>query len=782
MDSIAGTEFEKNYLKISGVFQSMIVHIDDGTNDWYFSEIDMELTEGHVYPLLKSLPTVKGRFDIGTKNWSVSDVTINLYNAAYKLDDSFNKVMLSDEIGDLINATVKIYLATGSNITGLSDCIEKFSGLILTSPEYDDESVKIKAVDAGTASHKLLPQTYMTSVFNATPIGFRDQKIPIAYGEFTSGDYALDGSGLGFAKAIPNHQSIRSSFVVSDHVLNAFTELWFVEEDLPDPAKYDSPTFNTNDSGRGTGIGGKYLVARIYPDSIEDDGFSTDSLTMPSDYDNSFDHNTSSYTTIEPNIQTGGASTRPIGILMLQISVDDFLENNSLNNLSAFKFDINAKELGIKTIDVSEARLYYASDGTNDRYITFPWLTSPSQGWDTSSSWVDLPTKTGEAVSISNATNTEPIVIVTSSAQDWYDGDKVKVDGVLGNTDANGEWSIRRNNSRNYVLVSSKGNGAYTSGGTATNITNKNKPYTVGLYVEGDNGSYLDSLMNIYEARLLFRYPQGRKHSFGWAACQGRTYGSWIDGRSSNYSSGDLIIDPAGIVESILRDELGLTDSDIDLESFIDAENTNMEMRLNLHSDNEENSVDVIRTVLEQSTFAFHYSGSGKARALPLNNASPTTDLIIPYSHIKKDSLKVSKTKTIYNYGNIRSRYLAEYDDYGDVTAFINASSQSNYGSDGTKEYEADWGNLAGTSVDHLIDHLFENSNSILSRPLVLISLTAKGFTAAHLQEGDYIELESYSTDPHLKCYGESWSGKQFLVYDLSISSETDIKAVQLYG
>lgn len=51
-------------------------------------------------------------------------------------------------------------------------------------------------------------------------------------------------------------------------------------------------------------------------------------------------------------------------------------------------------------------------------------------------------------------------------------------------------------------------------------------------------------------------------------------FGSWINGRSSGYSEGDLITNPAYVIESILRDYLGYDDNTIDYASFDEAGNT----------------------------------------------------------------------------------------------------------------------------------------------------------------------------------------------------------------
>ena len=72
------------------------------------------------------------------------------------------------------------------------------------------------------------------------------------------------------------------------------------------------------------------------------------------------------------------------------------------------------------------------------------------------------------ALTVTNATNAAPIVISTSAAHNLATGDQVAVSGVLGNTAANGSWTITVLTSTTFSLTSTTGTGAYTSGGTVT--------------------------------------------------------------------------------------------------------------------------------------------------------------------------------------------------------------------------------------------------------------------------------------------------------------------------
>lgn len=64
---------------------------------------------------------------------------------------------------------------------------------------------------------------------------------------------------------------------------------------------------------------------------------------------------------------------------------------------------------------------------------------------------------------ITNATNATPIVVTTSTNHGLLTGNVVGILGVLGNTAANGTWTVTRTSATAFSLQTSVGNGAYTS-------------------------------------------------------------------------------------------------------------------------------------------------------------------------------------------------------------------------------------------------------------------------------------------------------------------------------
>jgi hypothetical protein len=86
----------------------------------------------------------------------------------------------------------------------------------------------------------------------------------------------------------------------------------------------------------------------------------------------------------------------------------------------------------------------------------------------------DLTLTTGDydgqsSKAVSGATNATPIVVTTSNDHAAVTGDTVIISGVVGNTAANGTWTIIRLSGTTMSLTGSVGNGAYVSGGVLEN-------------------------------------------------------------------------------------------------------------------------------------------------------------------------------------------------------------------------------------------------------------------------------------------------------------------------
>lgn len=85
--------------------------------------------------------------------------------------------------------------------------------------------------------------------------------------------------------------------------------------------------------------------------------------------------------------------------------------------------------------------------------------------------------------SLEGATNASPIA-VTSSSHGLETGDRITISGALGNTAANGTFTITKVDADSFTLDGSTGNGSWTSGG----VWNVTGLYVASLTTSGANG------------------------------------------------------------------------------------------------------------------------------------------------------------------------------------------------------------------------------------------------------------------------------------------------------
>lgn len=300
----------------------------------------------------------------------------------------------------------------------------------------------------------------------------------------------------------------------------------------------------------------------------------------------------------------------------------------------------------------------------------------------------------------------------------------------------------------------------------------------IGECHSGADGVTLNQhIAKIYEMWLyiLYDHPGGEPQ---WGHLQGRAFGSWIDGagHSNSFNAGDLIEDPVYIIESLLRDELSWATANIDEASFDAAANSSVVMRMNLTK--KATIARIIRQICEQSTFAFHVNSAGKAKLIPLNESSPSTDRTIPFSHIKANTLSPIMVGPFCNSLHYSSCWLPQLQKYRDVDSAENVGSQNNYG---VHELPVYWPNIEGASVVHIKGTLLDGTG-LWCVPKRAIEFETVKFTNADIEIGDWIELDDETWDAQLKqLYGTSWSGEQFLVTEVTQKQDgTRIKAIAI--
>jgi hypothetical protein len=110
---------------------------------------------------------------------------------------------------------------------------------------------------------------------------------------------------------------------------------------------------------------------------------------------------------------------------------------------------------------------------------------------------------------ITGASNNSPIVI-TSVAHGRVTGDRVTIAGVLGNTAANGTWTVTALTADTFSLSGSTGNGAYTSGGT----WHQTGLYKFSFSASGNNGFVAGQTYTVLVSCTVGGFNFSEQHNF----------------------------------------------------------------------------------------------------------------------------------------------------------------------------------------------------------------------------------------------------------------------------
>ncbi len=697
----------------------IIIKLTDGSSTWLISDIDMDLTDGHVFSGLSGFNGIESGVDIYSRKFKMSDVTFKLSNLPVRYDATTGTdIRLGDELGALRGTIVEIYFKLGDDMGSLSECLKRWIGKVVEAPSYSEDIINVKAVSIGKFIDRKLPQTLVSEVFPTTPIENITKRIPIVYGEFTqSGDNleTFDRSGLGLAIGVTYREPVvvtggevlkGARWVLATHSVFSITRL-FQDVGTVDPAIHQEVTKNINDSGYATALQialedeavSDTLFVYHPVGSLSGIGYTWDGDKLAQDPENAFDKDDLTRAGIYNNFTTTSGH-QMFGLIDVGLPSS----TPGVIGIVELKPQCIAGEPSGVSLPVNYIAIYYDSDGsTFDTRLTELVLSS-TESWEQAASFESL--------------------------------------------------------SSSLILAE----------------------LTLGVRSVIQTGLPIDSAIagHVYDCRMVQRLLSGW-YDKPFAEMKGRTFGSWIDdvGRVNDYNAGDLIEDPVYIIESILRDELGMTDVEINRDSFDDAADSNLIARFNIHDGNSMKAFTAIRALSEQGRFAFLWAGDGSAKILDLSDKTPTTTRIIPHSHLRRGKISVGKMRTIRNKMTVNSRYQEEYGNTADQDLYEDSTSQNDHGE---YVYTATWENIAGTSAALVAAFHVNSTDGIWSKEHSFIKLELSGFIHADMLEGDWIELEAESFDPHIKLYGESWSGKQFLLTSTRQTEDsTHILAIELW-
>lgn len=747
------------------------------TNTWWLGSSTKRLTEGYVHGLLSGDIELHSELDVFTKQYSTPDVTLEFTNAPYRVvaGTSNYRSRLSDEWFSIKNATVTIYQDLGG-ATAIADCLQCFKGYAPFGASVDGGRITLRVV-ASTLRNipTTVPSTQIIDIDPDAPEETRDNYLPVLFGDFVWTTRGEEGSRKNNAlvECIPINKSSKPTFAIADHAVTTPTKLYTKIDDELFEITLTDFTYTASDSNylskpTLTPIAGlikpflEYPLEVVHPrEFMSETAWNNSALGLVNSIDPQNKLPATGYLATDYSIDTQ---------TLVYDSYDDGSDQyglaycRPLKSLAHPQFG-NPSEWGIL--------LYVGSDIHATREsIRVTWNV------------------------VRGVTRPGPVVHYGLLYDDSFTINTLVASNNAWTEATFYEYQNWAEVSNGIVAPYGEPTYNYSDAGQILELTFRRWRGAIKNGVKGDT-----SVGGVYEARFACKYQVPAIENL-WIACGGKKFGSWIDegGRSNSFNAGDAIRSPMYVIESLLRDYAGLVSDQIDMASF-DSNNSDTGGNVTLHTKqqqinfviNEPKPVsDLIKEILEQTWVAMVETPFGKLKLINLWNQNPTITRTIPVSHIIDAGIKLSRST--FNIPQISVDVAAETPEItrprtaGDTWTrkmkFIKEGGTT--ASDTANDWSGEWPHLTNESAINYADFLMgskqQGTQGFWSTEHVIIEFETVGGTNADLQIGDFISIDA-GMDYILKCYGQSWSGRAFMVTAITnLLDRTRLKCIELYS
>jgi hypothetical protein len=727
-----GTIFE-TYAAVAGHQRDVVLKITQGASSWLFSMRPMPqgLDSAPIYPLLLSHSPVSEGFSIFTKQPRISNVKFTMSDKAFYPSNGGRPQRISKLLEGINGATCEVFYWV-DGITDIDDCLRVFDGYVLEALVIKKSVVSFTGTARGKLWDTVLPDRIIKNYYATAAQEVRTIPIPWVYGSFDGPDLWNDNANAtGLCKAIARDAELSSRYIIADHAIDALNAEVIDARTFRAYVDVGAPTlllgnvganYNLNDSGIAWCE--PSLDRRLYiqfNDTLPGIYTNESYVESASERANLVDDDYNTYCRFKDRYTDDGTYVEGLAMwgVMYSHILRAHLENGGYVR-AGYRNVVDDQAFSTYMTDLRIA-LYYGTAGGDENVV----------------------------IAAANSTGAGDPTIFTfgSSSWNWAGADSVYERQIsdINSDDPGDELAIH----------------VYWRAGGVGSPANS----TVG-------DQYI---IKAGDMMLRYRYIDQQFRDHVWVACDGLAYGS-LARAGNGYSAGNPIEDPAIMIESLFREALGLVDADIDMPSFDNAANSNVEARINITE--KRKLSEIARTLSEQSTCVNVIATNGKLRCIALNDKDPTLNAIIRRADLVNDDFTMTKTNHIVNEMKVSSRWQAEYTRFLDLIVYEDATSQAAF-KERLAEYE--WKNILGTSAAHVAQHYVNTTDGIWSKEHVVVAFTTPGFMHAHLQAGDWIAFND-DIDDIRTAFGVTWAGKKLLVADIARSeSGTTITALELY-
>jgi len=772
-----------NFQKRGDVDRVWVVKITDGSNTLMVADRDMELTDGHVYALLKGDITIEQSIDPLARSWSDASFEVILRNSPYRKDTSGNWVRPSDEtVFDGSQVDVTIYAITGPSAAALTDGLLEFTGVSTAPCQYNGSELTLSVEDIGAQKRReQFPITSMSEVDSGHPE--EDAILPVIGGSFE--DATLWGGPEHLVRGYARESGGTITYHIADHLLADVHAAWVRIDELDAWMKLDwSGMSFTETTGSGDdGITRTIVTVAtssnpikghlfIPPRRVEIEAFT--GAYNNADYSGGrnncqnpqymYDLNNKTCSILNQGSTAGHAlvSVRWEDVESFQIvpgGTATYESRRGNSGCTPFRSQRGPhgpdqeREIirGTYTLPaIKKSRL--TMHGT-DTYLVWRALANPdltySYGWSGSPDYDFLSCAMGwfpNAPGGAQYLMSEESNIYDGSIREmhlWADVPSGAAVEVQFSRDVG--WDFYTNGFIARFLVK-------TSAATEDWML---KIYQVALRL------YTTTDINISEGIPVYFEVSGIPVS----SRQGTAYAS--------VTAGDVAEHPLLQSELLQSQPIGLSAGEIDTDS-VDAaytasisENTvttDLETRFIIRSEDRHTIGSFLQELAENSHHLFYFDADGEARFVDmLYGDTPSPDATIPYYDLSTaPEVFGTDFKSIINRLGMNYGFVPVRNRFSESMIIDNSSSQSTYG---IKTRPGDFRFIVGdTTATNIGKGLVSESYSLLKNVKHGIRIATRGWTWLHLQIGDWIEIDDSSVDPHLEFRSATWSGEVFMI------------------
>ena len=449
--------------------------------------------------------------------------------------------------------------------------------------------------------------------------------------------------------------------------------------------------------------------------------------------------------------------------------------------------------------DFSTNESFGASNGEDEMELRFPKI--PKVGMLTANNKVDIimnisavsgtspthfrveaPNTSTNEVDISHATGTQTVAAFHTSAFDATARESLDL------TDDDMVLSIKRTSGTTYANIAQIGlQVEFKPDQNFTRPVFQREVIYTGEV--NDSGGY--KIVNTEVGTAL----TGQNLDYIYYAGKGREYGAWVDADSRNngYDEAALIENPVYIIEDILRNECGLTSTQIDHATFDTSGNaTNGHIDDAFNEDDVDhikfafsnykfiNSKELIEGIGRQCCSYVFLGGDGKFKIKTLRRTGDygSANKTINYYDIKLNGISKTPLSEVKN--DVTINYNFDYQSES-FTASVNTTDSTSYGTgvsgnNQTLKLKLDaFGILDTTTATQLADAyktLFKDQKVILDFECLIPKYN-------DLEIGDIILFSNW--DSKIKIYGTAMGTDYYMIQSISKSPfGSSIKAIKV--